>query len=427
MSRVPIAVEAVDARAATDANPREPALRPAIVPHLFYLLLLLPCLLSAQEAVPVDLAEVENARSRACVHSLGRLSELEAVLEPYALRVDRLNVLGRAVSMEKASDAAPFDATDPLEAEVARWFAEDSAMAVQYLAQPDSALAQDRSRARTAMLERLREVIRELSAEAEGKTQEGASVQEEARPCVGAILVKDVVLEECGADVSPVCQAAREEGPHPAYRFVDDPGDIWDVEQFGPWTTPGPIVRAADGRLAGARTGAQARRGNVIFTVTLAPLLRNRSELSEEEIGEFRANLDSLGFTFDHPQVLMAPAIEFQANLPQPLGGEDLYVLHFGDLSGDDVIWTVDAGSGGLVQAIFPVDGLTLNRLRDGELVSLTAIRTPAEEGEMAEAIFTLSLLQVGQQSNVGTLLEYMGTGALGRDLLALLPPGTGG
>jgi hypothetical protein len=329
--------------------------------------------------------------------------------------------------MEKASDAAPFDAADSLEAEVARWFAEDSARAVQYVAEPDSALAEQRRTARNAMLDRLRQFIQELSAEAEGKSREGASVREEARPCLGAILVKPVVLEECGADVSPLCQAAREEGPQPVYRFVDDPVDIWNVEQFGPWTTPGPIARAPDGRLSGARTGAQARRGNVVFTVTLAPLLRGRSELSEEEIGEFQANLDSLGFTFDHPEVLMAPAIEFQANLPQPLGGEDLYVLHFGDLSGDDVIWTVDADSGGLVQALFPVDGATLNRLREGELVSLTAIRTPVEEGGMAEAVFTLSLLQVGQQPNVGTLLEYMSTGALSRDLLTVLPPGTGG
>jgi hypothetical protein len=391
------------------------------------LLFLFPHLLAAQETVPVNLAEVENARSRACVPSLGSLSELEAVLEPYARTVDRLNALGRAVSLEKAADVEPFDATDSLEAQVARWFVEDSARAALYVAQPDSAIAQERSRARNAMLERLREAIRQRSAEAEGIASEGAAVEDAARPCLGAILVRGVVLEECASADSPVCQAARGEDLEAGYRFVDDPADIWDVEQFGPWTAAGPIARAPDGSLTGARTGARSRRGNLLFTVTLVPLLRDRSELGEDEIGEFSANLDSLGFTFDHPLVVMAPAIEFQANLPPPLGGEDLYVLHFGDLSGDDVIWTVEASSGGMVQAVFPANGQTLDRLRAGELVSLTALRTPTEDGGEAEVIFTLSVLQVGQQPNVEALLQYMATGALGSDLLALLPPGTGG
>ena len=184
---------------------------------------------------------------------------------------------------------------------------------------------------------------------------------------------------------------------------------------------------APNGALVGGRTGARARKGNLTFTVNLMPLLRQRSELTEEEIGQFEANLDSLGFTFEHPLVAMAPGLEVQLNLPPPVGGEDVYILHFGDLSGEDVIWSVEADAGGLVQAIFPAHRPVLDRLRAGEVVSLTAVQTPEEEGGEGVAVFTVSLLQVGQASNVDALLQYMSDGTLGRDLLALIAPGGGG
>ncbi|MGW8264815.1 MAG: hypothetical protein ACWGSQ_00505, partial [Longimicrobiales bacterium] len=183
------------------------------------------------------------------------------------------------------------------------------------------------------------------------------------------------------------------------------------------------------GGLLGARTAARARRGNVVFSLSLTPLLRRRSELTEEEIGEFQANLDSLKFTFDHPLFVMAPGFELRAELPAPLGGETHYVLHFGDLSGDDIIWTIEAGTPGRVQASFPATEAALSRLQAGEPVSLTALRIP-EGGvaeEVAEAVFTLTLLQVGQANNVGTLVQHMSSGDLGRDLAALVPPGVGG
>jgi len=406
-----------------------------LIPFRFFLpaLLLSPTLspgLWAQEAPPPGLAEVELARSRTCVGSLARLADLNATLEPIALRLDRLNALGRAVSLEKAGEAAPFELSDPVEGAVARWFAADSALAARYLAAPDSALLGERSTARTAILARIDQAIREKAAEGQAKAREGAPIQTAAQPCEGAILVRSAVLEVCETTPSPVCEAAAAaEGTEGSGGFVESPEDLWDVEEYRPWTTPLALQRSPDGGLVGARTAARARRGNVVFSLSLTPLLRRRSELTEEEIGEFQANLDSLEFTFDHPLFVMAPGFEIQAELPAPLGGETHYLLHFGDLTGDDVIWSLEAGTPGRVQASFPATEAALARLRAGEPVSLTALRIPEGEGgeEAAEAVFTLTLLQVGQVSNVTALVQHMASGALSRALAALVPSGAGG
>lgn len=386
--------------------------------------------LRAQEAPP-GLAEVELARSRACVGSLARLAELNATLEPIALQLERLNALGRAVSLEKAGEVAPFDLSDPLEEGVARWFSADSALAVRYLAEPDSAILEERSAARAAILDRIDGTIQERAAEGQVKAREGAPIRTAAQPCEGAILVRSAVLEECETTPSPVCEAARAAGENEegSGGFVDSPEDLWDVEEYRPWTTPTALQRGPDGGLAGARTAARARRGNVVFSLSLTPLLRRRSELTEEEIGEFQANLDSLGYAFDHPLFVMAPGFELRAELPAPLGGETHYVLHFGDLTGDDIIWTIEAGTPGRVQVSFPATQDALTRLQAGDPVSLTALRIPDTEGaeEPAEAVFTLTLLQVGQANNVGALVQHISSGALSRDLAALVPPGVGG
>ena len=68
--------------------------------------------------------------------------------------------------------------------------------------------------------------------------------------------------------------------------------------------------------------------------------------------------------------------------------------LHFGDLTGDDVIWTIEAGAPGRVQASFPATEAGLTRLQAGEPVSLTALRIPeggaAEEAARADQVHGL-------------------------------------
>jgi hypothetical protein len=351
---------------------------------------------------------------------------LDATLDPYVRRLDRLNALGMAVSLENATEGAPFDRADSLEDAVARWFSADSALAVRYMEDPQDALREERSQARTAMLDRVRTTMQEVSKEAQEKAEAGADIEAAARPCLGAVLVRSVVLEACGDAETLVCNAARSNEPQGQIRFVDEPGDIWDVEEYGPWSQPGPIRLTEDGELLGARTSARVRRGNVALQLSVAPLILLREELEEEQVADYLANLDSLGFTFDHPLLVMAPAIEIQANLPPPLGGETHYVLHFGDLSGDDVLWSAEAGTGGMIQALLPASATDLARLREAEQVSLSALRIPEEEGGEADLVFTMALLQINQDANVGNLLAYLSGGGLNNDLKAIIPPQAG-
>jgi hypothetical protein len=367
------------------------------------------------------------ARSRACVAALVDLAGLEASIEPFAQRVDRLNALGLAVSLEKRQDAGPLDGDDPDEAAVASWFAADSTLAVRFLEEGDSTILVERSAARTEVLAGLRRRIEEVSAEAQGRLNDGAAIRAAAEPCTGAILIRGAVLEQCGSQSNPVCDAARAEEFEGLYRFIDTPNSLWGIEAYGAWSEPGPIQLGPAGELVGASTSAQARVGNVEIRLTLRPLLRMRSELTDEEFAQYQANLDSLGFTFDHPGFAMAPGIDLQGRLPPPLGGETHYLFHFGDLSGDDVIWSMEAGDGGLFRAVLPAKTQVLDRLRAGELVSLSAIRPPENEDDSGEAIFTLSLLEVGQELRVGALLQYLSDGTFERELRVLFPSGSGG
>jgi hypothetical protein len=386
-------------------------------------LCLIPGVLSAQDTVPPDLEEVELARSRSCVANLAALAGLEAEVEPYAQRVDRLNALGLAVSLEKPQDVAPFDSSDSTEAAVSAWFEADSVLATRYLAAPDSTILEERGNARTAILDRLRQEIQAWSEEAQRILSDNSAVRVAAEPCVGAILVRSAVLEACADTPSPVCDAAREQEPQGSYPFVENPSDLWDVEEFGPWSRPEPLRLGPRGELSGASTSARARLGNVEFHLTLRPLLRLRSELSPEEVIEYQSNLDSLGFSFDHPDFVMAAGIDLSGSLPPPLGGETHYLLHFGDLSGEDVIWSMEASGGGPLRAVSSATDSELARLIAGETVSLTAVRAPEEEGGEGEVVYSLALLQVGQTANVGGLVQYFADGSLSRDLRALVPP----
>ena len=385
--------------------------------------LLVPVAVQAQETPPPSLVDVEAMRSRVCVGSLARYDSLNTVLEPYGLRMDRLRALGRAVSLEDINEAAPLSATDSIETAVAHWFAADSALAARYLVARDSTVQEERTRGRTAILDRIRQAIQTVGTEAQGHLTNADSVEAAIQPCQGAIFVRSAVLEACAGRESPLCRAAADTATQGQFRFVNNGEDIWDVEDYRPWSTPEPLQGTAEGALVGARTAALARRGNVVLSLGLAPLIRNRSELDSASVAEFQSNLDSLHITFEHPLFVMAPAIEVFANVPAPIGGETHFIVHFGDLSGDDVIWSAPAGTEGVIQATFPASARDLARLQAGDLVSLTAVRVPEGENPQGAAVYSLSLLQVGQAQSVASLLQYMAGGGLGRDLAAIVPP----
>lgn len=403
----------------TGANRQpEPELKAALV----FFALLVPVAARSQD-VPPGLADVELARSRACVPALGRIEELDSILRPYAIRMERLRALGRAISLEDRAEAGTLAEADSVESEVARWFVADSTLAARYIAEKVESIQVERAEARAAILERIRASMQAVGAEAQGLIGDAAAVEEAARPCEGAIFVRSAVLEACAASGSALCRAAADTLPQGPYRFVEAPADLWDVEDYRPWTTPEPLQGTPQGALVGARTAAQARRGNVVVGVALAPLLRARSEVDSARTAELEANLDSLGYTFDHPLFLMAPVIELEANVPAPVGGETHLLLHFGDLSGEDILWNTEVGAGGVFQASILASRTDLERLQAGEVVSLTAVRLPEGEDPTAEPIYTVPILQVGQAQNVAALLQYMSGGALGRDLAALIPP----
>jgi hypothetical protein len=359
------------------------------------------------------------------VEPLARLAELNAQLEPLARRAERLRDLDEAVALEDSSRAAPLDPSDPVEEEVRQWFASDGELARRYVAEGDEAIQERRSEGRAQIRQRLRDEMETLSRSGQERMAAAGDVEAAARPCQNAIFVRSAVLEACETIPSPVCEDARAAEAGGRVRFVEAPEDLWYIEEFRPWADATSLGVNPAGGIGGARTSARARRANVILVVSVEPMIRDRSGLTEEQASEFDANLDSLGISFEHPDFVMAPALGIQLEVTEPLGGETHYLLHFGELSepANELIWSTPASEGGPFRAVFAAAGAALARLQAGEVVSLTAVRVPEGENPEGEAVFTLSVPSVNQARTVSALLSYMASGELGRDLAALVPP----
>jgi hypothetical protein len=386
--------------------------------------------LGAQDTPPPALTEVENARSRTCVGALDRLGDLNMRLEPLGRRAARLRTLSQAIALEDSTRAAPFAAADPVEAAVRAWFERDLELGSRFAETGDSTIAPQRAEAKAAIRQRLQQDMDSLRARADSESTDADEIQAAAMPCQGAVLVRPAVMEECRAtsNDSQVCAAAADTSQRALFRFVNAAEDLWNIEELRPWSDPGPLQVAPDGSLVGARTAARSRLGNVVLSVALAPLIQERSQVDSAQAAEFDANLDSLGITFDVPRFVMAPALEIQANLPAPLGGETHYLLHFGEPGAPEIVWSMPADSGGVVQAVVPLSGDDLNKLQAGEPLSLTAVKMagPPVEGQppQAEFVYSLSLLQVGESRAATALLDYMAHGRLAEDLKRITSAG---
>ncbi len=392
---------------------------------------LVPSVARAQDEPPPGLAAVENARSRSCVGALGRLGDLNMRLEPLGRRAARLRALNQAIALEDSTQVTPLDTSDAVEAAVRQWFAADAALGQRYAETRDSTINDQRATAKDAIRQRLQEDMDSLRTRAEAESTDAQEVQTAAMPCQGAVLVRPAVLEECRATSSDsqVCAAAADTAQGGLFRFVDHPEDLWDIEELRPWTDPGPLQVTQDGSLVGARTAARSRLGNVVIAVALAPMIRERAQVDSVQAADFDANLDSLGIKFDVPRFVMAPALEVQANLPQPIGGETHYLLHFGDPASPDVVWSVPAGSGGVIQAMVPLTGAALNKLQAGDPLNLTAVKLngPPAEGQppQADFVFSLGIMQVNESRAVSALLDYMVNGGLADDLKRITSSGS--
>jgi len=199
------------------------------------------------------------------------------------------------------------------------------------------------------------------------------------------------------------------------FRFVETAESVWEVQEFRPWTEPTTIQPGPSGQLEGARTIAFTRVGNVVVTVAFAPLFRDVSDVTPAERFSFDQTNQALGLSFNHPSILFAPGFAMRAALPEPLAGEDEYVIHFGDPTEPDAVWTGDAATGSPLEASIPLTATHVIRLRDGHALSLTAMRDGEPE-------YSIPLYDTNQVEAMQALLSYM-SNQLSVDLNELVKP----
>lgn len=380
------------------------------------------------DAPPPGLAAAEIARSQRCVPTLARLDTLNTKLEPLAVRSERLRRLYAAVAFEDSTRAAPRDPKDPLDDAFMKWWAADQRLAAQYATSGDSAVSARREKASEEIRARIGGTIDSLTARAQGEIRATGELQAEVFECEGVVFVRSAVREACPPALDlPLCAAARIDSVLPAYRFVSDPLELWDVESASLWSTPQRLGVAPDGSLGGAETMATERRGNLVLSLALRPVVQERAKMTPEQIGGIQADLDSLGFAYAHPQLLISPMLAFEFDIADPIAGENFYFLHFGDLSqpARDVIWSGPAPSRGPTRLLLPAKKGVLDRLAAGEIVSLTAVRFADATTKQAEALYSLELPALRQDVAVAGFLQYF-TGELAQDFAALAPAAGG-
>jgi hypothetical protein len=392
------------------------------VKTLFILLgtLAAPMSVAAQEAPPSDFAELEIERSRECVGVLQRLQNLNLALEPLGQRSERVLALLQAIALEDRTLMESLDLSDATESAIYDWFLADGRLAQSFVDTGNQALQQQRTINREQIRGRVQAQGEEVQAEAQMIIEAAGDLGTRTNLCEGAILIRPTVLEACETEESPVCDAAADTIATPGYAFVDSPGDLWGVEELRPWSQPGALQIEPDGTLSGAMTVALARIGNVVLTVAFSPLIMERSALSEDATADFQQILDSLGFEFDHPDFIYAPSLAVRATLPEPLAGEDSYILYFGEPDSVDLIWEGPAATGEMLDGTFLLSARHVLRLQAGELIRFTAIKSV--ENEDPEGPFTVEVTTVNQVPTTRALLAYMAN-QLAADLNRLRPP----
>ena len=378
------------------------------IPALAAFISLIPASLAAQVgAVPSRLVEVEVERSRMCVGTLAQVAVLDGVLEPLVARGTRLRQIAEAVALEDRSIVDPFDGADPTEILVRDWFTTDAALAQRYVTTEDSGLLAERQAGRETIKNVVTEALFAVQTEADSVLSANAALIQSAGPCDGAIFVRSAVQDACTDASGPICdQAALPAGEASDFRFVDTGESVWEIQESRPWTVPAPLQPTQDGQLGGGRTIGYARVGNVAVSLSFSPLFRDREETSPEELAGYQAVNDSIGVSVDHPALAVAPALGVRAALPEPLGTETRYVVHFGDIDAPDIVWSGPAGSGAPLEAAVPLAAAHVARLRAGDPVMLTAIG--GADGNQPE--YSILVGNVNQGPAATVLLNYMAT-----------------
>jgi len=366
-------------------------------------------------APPSRLAEVEFERSQSCVAILSEVELLDVELEPFAERSRRLMAIAEAISIEDRSVTSFLDPNDAVESEVQTWFATDSLLAARLVESGDEALHEQRRIGRESITSRVLRAMGGLQAAADSVLNEHQDVVNGAGPCDGAVFVRPAVLEACTNVVSALCAAAQAApSAEIPFLFAETAEDIWGLRDLRPWTEPESLRPGPNG-LEGGRTIGFARIGNVVVTAAFAPLLRSREEIMPAELFAFEQANQALALTFEHPDIAFAPGLAVQAALPAALADEDGYIVHFGEPSDPDIVWRGDAGTGEPIEASVSMSAAQVLRLRNGEGLTLTAVRD-------RDPVYSIVLATENQAASVTALLSYMASG-LGTDLLEIIPP----
>ncbi|MDE0899835.1 MAG: hypothetical protein OSA81_12525 [Longimicrobiales bacterium] len=359
--------------------------------------------LSAQLVeAPANLATVEINRSRQCVTTLAEIAVIDEILRPIAIQSQRFTTIARAIAIEDASIVPSLNTSDPFDSAIADWFATDELMARRFIETQAPVLQEQRTTGREAIKIFLTDAALAVQARADSVLAENENTVTQAASCDGAIFVRPAVLEACETGSGEICiAAAQPPAATDRFRFVDAPESVWDVQEFRPWTDPTTIQLGPTGQLEGARTVAFTRVGNVVVTVAFSPLLRDVSDVTPAERFSFDQTNQALGLSFNHPSILFAPGFAIRAALPEPLAGEDEYVIHFGDPTEPDALWTGPASTGSPMEASIPLEATHVIRLREGHPLSLTAMRD-------GESEYSIPLYSTNQAIAMQALLSYM-------------------
>jgi hypothetical protein len=365
---------------------------------------------------PSGLATIELDRSRACVGVFTEVARIDVMLDPLARNSRRLTAIAQAIAIEDGSVVASLDSTDAVELAVGDWFATDAVLAQRYVTSQDPAILELRTSGREAIKELLADAARAVQADADSILAENEETMLLAGPCDGAILVRSAVLEACEQGSGPVCdEAGRSPAEGDRFRFVDTPESVWEIQEMRPWTAPATLGPGPTGQLEGGRTITYARVGNVVVTVALSPLLKNRTEVTPTELYAHEQTNEALGIIFEHPSIVFAPAFGLRAALPDALADETEYIIHFGAPDQPDTVWRGEADTGLPLEATIPMQATHVIRLRAGDQLSLTAMRS-------GEPAYTIPLDTINQVTAVESLLAYMAT-QLSTDLNELIKP----
>lgn len=384
-------------------------------------LILVPAPTLAQdETPPPGLAQAEMERSARCVDVLARVGDLDAELEPLALKARRFQGIAQAIAIEDPSIVDQLDPEDPAEVAVRDWFATDAVLAQRFVDTGETALQEQRAAGREMIKETVTDAAIAVQARADSILTENQETVLAAGPCDGAIFVRSSVVEACASASGPLCDAvALPEGEQTRFAFVDDPTLMWDLREFRPWSQPTVIQPGPTGQLEGARTIGYVRVGNVVATVALSPMLKDRTEVTPAERFSWQQTNDALGLIFDHPSIAFTPGLSLRAALPFALAGEDEYVVHFGDPADPDVMWRGGADTGMAIEATLALEPQHVIRLRGGDAVTFTAMRS-------GEPQYSIEIDTTGQVQATETLLQYMAL-QLSTDLNELVRPAVPG